>query len=223
MKEEMLSQRGAIDEVLPAVLEGLRGQLRTILSCHRIPPQDAEDLVQTALLALVARWDDVHDPSAWLCGTLRRCCLRYWRERRLQAQRFLELDGLSLELGSGAQCARGDLLIDLDRGLAQLPPRHRQLLLLRYRLGLGPGEAARATGFASRSVQQTIRRSLARLRAALHETAPAGDGRLGAASGEADEPAPAAAGAVRIEAVAPEEAAHGARHWPASPRMAARV
>ena len=165
-----VSGRRSLEAMLPAVSEGHRRHVRAILSSHRIPPQDAEDIVQTALLALTASWDDVRDPGAWLCGTLRRCCLGYWRERRRFAQRFEELDGLALELGVESGRSRRDLLIDLDRALAKLPPSHRRLLVLRYRLGFKTDEAAQAVGLASGSVRQTVRRSLARLSTAVHET-----------------------------------------------------
>lgn len=167
--------RRSLDAVVPALSEGLRRHVRAILSSHRIPPQDAEDLVQAALLALTASWDDIRDPGAWLCGTLRRCCLGYWRDRRRFAQRFQELDGLALEVPVESERPRRDLLIDLDRALAKLPPRHRRLLVLRYRLGFETDEAAQALGLASGSVRQTVRRSLAQLSAAADQTPQAGN------------------------------------------------
>jgi len=169
-----MSERGSIDEALLAVREGLQRRMRGILHSHRIPPQDAEDLVQTALAAMVAGWDDILEPRVWLCGTLRNCCLAYWRARRAHAARFEELDGLELDRGSESERARRDLLIDLDRVVTQLPAGHRRLLVLRFRLGLGSEEAARAMGFAGDSVRQTVRRSVARLRAAVQEAPPVG-------------------------------------------------
>src|SRR5579863_4663422 len=100
-----MSERGSIDEALLAVREGLQRRMRGILHSHRIPPQDAEDLVQTALAAMVAGWDDILEPRVWLCGTLRNCCLAYWRARRAHAARFEELDGLELDRGSESERA----------------------------------------------------------------------------------------------------------------------
>ena len=147
--------------------------MRGILYRYRIPPQDAEDLVQTALLAMIAKWDEIKTPNTWLCGTLENCCRAYLRERRRHAARFLELDGMELNPTTEGHWPLHDLWIDLDRLLLLLPAGHRQLLVLRFRLGFGAAEAARATGFAGSSGRQTLRRSLARLRAAIGgETAP---------------------------------------------------
>ncbi len=145
----------------------LRARLRGILYRYRIPPQDAEDLVQTALLAMIAKWDEIQTPNVWLCGTLENCCREYLRERHRYAARFLELDSMELDPATEGHCPRHDLRIDLDRLLLLLPAGHRQLVVLRFRLGFGAAEAARATGLAGGSGRQTLRRSLARLRAAV--------------------------------------------------------
>jgi len=147
--------------------------MRGILYRYRIPPQDAEDLVQTALLAMIAKRDEIKTPNTWLCGTLENCCRAFLRERRQYAARFLELDGMELDPATEGQWPLHDLRIDLDRLLLLLPAGHRQLVVLRFRLGFAAAEAARATGFAGSSGRQTLRRSLARLRAAIGgETAP---------------------------------------------------
>jgi len=41
----------------------------------RIPEQDADDLIQDTLLALVTHWRSVRNPNAWVGGVLRKHCL----------------------------------------------------------------------------------------------------------------------------------------------------
>src|ERR1700734_44601 len=72
-------------------LATVRPKLRRLLSGCRVASEDAEDLLQDALLALLARWDqmdDVGSREAWLLGTLRNKVSRYWRHRERE-QRFL--------------------------------------------------------------------------------------------------------------------------------------
>jgi RNA polymerase sigma factor (sigma-70 family) len=169
--------RRPLDEELLLVWEGLRSHVRGILAGYHIPAQDAEDVVQTALLAMIAKWPEVDDPRAWLAGTLRRCCARYWRERGRHESRFRDLNGLGFDPAAETDHARRDLLIDLDSALAQLPAGPRKLLVLRFRLGLESEEVARAMGLASSSIRQMVGRALARLSAAVYETPPAGHSR----------------------------------------------
>ena len=46
-------------------------RLKRVLASYRIPSEDAEDLLQQSLLALVHRRDQVRDPESWLIGTLK--------------------------------------------------------------------------------------------------------------------------------------------------------
>jgi DNA-directed RNA polymerase specialized sigma24 family protein len=48
----------------------------------RIPAQDAEDLLQDAVLVFWAKRDSIASPAPWLLATLRNRCLFYRRKRR---------------------------------------------------------------------------------------------------------------------------------------------
>jgi DNA-directed RNA polymerase specialized sigma24 family protein len=106
-------------------------------------------------------------------------------------------------------CPRHDLQIDLDRLLLLLPAGHRQMVVLRFRLGLGAAEAARETGFAGGSGRQALRRSLARLRAAI--------------GGEAAPVESPRGGVVRSEVGEGEPVANASRTGPGRHQMAARA
>ncbi len=47
-----------------------------------VPLQDADDLLQQTSLAYLYKHADVRDSEAWILGTLRHKCFRYWRRRK---------------------------------------------------------------------------------------------------------------------------------------------
>ena len=152
-------------EELPALCERLRPRLRRILWRHQIPAEDAEDLVQTMLLLAVARWHEIQCPEVWLLGTLQNRCILYWRDRRLHEARYVELgEEWRPQFAIEPSQDRRDRLADLDRACRTLPAGQRKLLVLRYHLGLSPGETARALGLAPGSVRKTAHRACELLR-----------------------------------------------------------
>src|SRR5258706_461682 len=60
-------------------LKAVEPKLKRLLAYHRIPSEDAEDILQQSLLALLYQWERVQVPERWLFGTVRRHCLMYWR------------------------------------------------------------------------------------------------------------------------------------------------
>jgi RNA polymerase sigma factor (sigma-70 family) len=157
----------AVDDVLPALYARLRGRLGRLLYRHRIPPEDAEDLVQTTLMLAVAKWHAIREPEAWLLGTLHKRCIVYWRARVPQREHMRQLEELDLERAVESDQNRRDWLADLDRVWHHLSPKQQTLLTLRFREGLTSGEAAGAVGLAASSERKTTLRALARLREAL--------------------------------------------------------
>jgi len=165
------SARHSIDDVLPALYARLRSRVDGVLYRHRIPPEDSEDLVQTALLFAVTKWESIRDPEAWLLGTVHKSCLLYWRTRRSYAEGTRQLVESDLERGVEPDHGRRDCLVDLAKVWHHLTPAQRTLLILRYQEGMSPGEAAQAMGLASSSVRKIAQRAFDRLREAL-DTAP---------------------------------------------------
>jgi RNA polymerase sigma factor (sigma-70 family) len=147
-----------------AFLETARPRLRRLLAHFRIPVEDAEDLLQEILLALVFRWDQVRDPESWLLGTAKRHCLMYWRRMRRRLYTAVDSELLERLAPSAAPVQdRDDLLNDLDSLIDELPPRCRKLLHLRFRMGLDPIEVARELGYQESSIAKTTNRCLERL------------------------------------------------------------
>ncbi len=158
------------DSELPVeeFLDRIQPRLRSILAHHRIPPEDAEDVLQQALLALVYKWDEIRGPESWLLGTLRHKCLVYWRSRRRSLYHAVDaviLDHFADSTKSDQE--RLELASDLNALVADLPERCRKILRLRYRLGYDPPEVAEEMGYSPASISKVTNRCLAALNRAL--------------------------------------------------------
>ncbi len=151
-------------ENFESLLLRVQPTLKQILGRYQIPAEDAEDVLQDALLTLLYKWETVHKPEAWLIGTLRRRCIMYWRSRR--SRLYEAVDEAILELVAEAENPTQENAIlrqDLERTLAKLRPKCRQILRLRYGLGLKPDEIADHMGYRQSSVRKISNRCLATL------------------------------------------------------------
>ena len=151
-------------ESLDELLERVKPRLKQVLFRYRIPVEDAEDILQEALLAAVVKWDRIRDPEAWLVVTLKNRCLIYWRRRRenvLTAVDSQVLEGLS-EPESPPQDRQGARL-DLATLTRDLPERHLTLLRMRYLLGHTSSEVAEELGYCPSSIRKLASRCLQRL------------------------------------------------------------
>jgi RNA polymerase sigma factor (sigma-70 family) len=145
-------------------LKGMEPRLKSLLATYRIPAEDAEDVLQQTLLALLYQWERVRDPECWLLGTLKRHCLMYWRNHRRRI--YSAVDSTVLELVSmpvPPHQEKSDLLADLNSLLDRLPSRCRSLLRLRFRLGYEAPEAAQELGYRASSIGKITTRCLAAL------------------------------------------------------------
>jgi RNA polymerase sigma factor (sigma-70 family) len=139
-----------------------RSRHSAILRRWSIPPQDAEDLVQKAFMDFIQKRRRIANPRAWLHGALTNECRMYWRTRR--RSRTVAVDTALLEVVAEetempAQ-ERAVLRRNLKTWISKLDYRCRQLLKLRYKLGLEPREVAEATGYQPSSVDKVTRRCL---------------------------------------------------------------
>ena len=154
-----------IEEVsFEELLKGLEPRFRAVLARFQIPEQDAEDLVQQALLAYVRKCPTVLKPEAWLLGTLRNRCLRYWRARRRRLYTAVDTAILEGVASEGTPCQeQADLRRDLKGAMGRLRPRCRSILGLRYGMGCEPRETARRLGYKESSIYKLMERCLAAL------------------------------------------------------------
>jgi RNA polymerase sigma factor (sigma-70 family) len=154
----------ASERALELSLEELQPRLRRLFAHHRIPPEDAEDILQQTLLAYLYKRDSVQEFERWLLGAVRKRCLMYWRGRRRRFYTAIDaaiLDELA-EQGVPEQEA-ADFQRDLSRVVGRLTRRCRELLQLRFGLGYDPPEAARRLGYRPSGIYKTLERCLAAL------------------------------------------------------------
>lgn len=125
-----------------------------------MPPQDADDLLQDAVLVVLEKgMDGVANPEAWLLGILRNKILRYRRWQARQRSLLQLLARVFVESEPPPQL-RQDAVHDLLALTAHLPPRAVMVLWLRVALGRKPREVARNLRCRPDSVRKLTRRAL---------------------------------------------------------------
>jgi len=127
----------------------------------------AEDVAQEAFARTLGHWRRVRNgttPPGYVFRT----------GFRLARRRFEDL-ALDEDLPGPTDVASDAALhVDLERGLAAMPPRRRACALLCLGVGISPKEAARALGIAEGTVRKQLEIARASLRIALGE--PPGPG-----------------------------------------------
>ena len=128
-------------------------------------PAAGEDLLQAALERLMRHWHRVRDqPEIYLRRTIYHLAVDQWRYRRRHP---VVLSRAGTDLDVAAQPDGTDMVhlrLALIQGLAQLPPRQRAVLVLRYWEQLSESEAADVLGCSLGTVKSSTSRGLARLR-----------------------------------------------------------
>ena len=127
----------------------------------------AEDLVQDALTKVAVRWSRLRDqhPDAYARQVMVRTNISWWRKRR----REVLVDGH--DETSAGPAAVVDRRLLLDRALAQLTPRQRATIVLRFYDDLTERDTAEALGVSVGTVKRQTHAALARLREAAPELA----------------------------------------------------
>lgn len=135
--------------------------LRTayLLTGHR---QDAEDLVQAALVRAVPHWDRLTgEPEAYVRRIIAREHVSRWRRRRW---REVSTDVLPEVPHAAASGVDHDEVLALRAALATLSPRQRAVVVLRYYEDLTEAQTADALGISVGTVKSHAKDALARLR-----------------------------------------------------------
>lgn len=146
------------------LLDNFRVQARKLLARFRIPAQDAEDLLQDALVLYLSSAPDISCPESWLQGTLRNRCLVYWRERRRVFYRAMDLgllDGLAEPVGPSQE--HRVFLADVLSRLDELKGPCATLLRMRYHSDIKPAQIADQLGYSRRGIYKIIDRCVAAL------------------------------------------------------------
>lgn len=155
---------GTESEPIERFLERIRPRIKRVLRTYGIPPEDAEDVLQEALLDAVRKWDTIQHMETWLLGTLTYKCSNYWRRHRggrVQTVDTPELEELAPPQPPAQE--REAVLLDLHSLMRGLGKKHQEALWLRFGLGLSTEEVARRLGYCSSSIRKLTARSMARL------------------------------------------------------------
>ena len=132
----------------------------------------AEDLVQSCLLKVMARWDDIDDPMAYLRRAMANHHTSLWRRLRRE---LLSAQPPERDRGgdpTGGLADRTTLVAEL----ARLPKQMRSVLVLRYWEDLSEADTAKLLGCSVGTVKSQASRGLARLRAVFQQSAAAQGG-----------------------------------------------
>lgn len=181
-------------ETQAQILEKIRPKMQGILRHYRIPPEDAEDVLQDIYLLLVYKWETLRSPENWLIGATKNRCIMYWRRRRRMQSRTAEVETLE-HFAEAPPQKTAELHLDVNRAFARLPERCRTVLRLRYGLGYEPKEVADFLGYSRLSIGKVTNRCFKALVYAILEDKDAECGGC-RSSGEAvsgDRPAAASA------------------------------
>jgi RNA polymerase sigma-70 factor (ECF subfamily) len=144
-------------------------------------PEDAEDVMQDALLQTYRHVRRIEEPEAfrtWLFTTVRNACLMKRRRRVGEPAEFVPLEhGLAATRGTSAPLDVADKsrpvdqrLIDswmdgrLRDALKTLPPSYRMIVVMREIEGLSTREVATVTGISEANVKTRLHRARLMLR-----------------------------------------------------------
>jgi RNA polymerase sigma-70 factor (ECF subfamily) len=131
---------------------------------------DAEDLTQQTFERALRAWTryDASRASAstWLLAIARNLLVDHLRAAGVVRTQPVDEGGVD-EIAAVPDRPSIGLDPELERALAQLGPRERELIALRFGGDLTGSEIAQLTGLTAANVQQILSRSLRRMRATL--------------------------------------------------------
>jgi RNA polymerase sigma-70 factor (sigma-E family) len=127
----------------------------------------AEDLVQAAMVRVAGRWARISaggDPEPYVRTVLYREHVTRWRHHHVHEVQLVDEGPVT-----GGHDDRVAVALTLDAALAQLAPRQRAVVVLRYFDDLSETAAAEALGCSVGTVRSQTAKALARLRALAPE------------------------------------------------------
>jgi RNA polymerase sigma-70 factor (ECF subfamily) len=135
-------------------------------------PEDAEDVMQEALLKTYQHVTRIGEPDAfrtWLYTTVRNACLMKRRRRAGEPSRFDPIDEAVADASRPADQRLIDAWVDgrLRKALDALAPSHRVIVVLREIEGLSTREVAAITGISEANVKTRLHRARVLLRREL--------------------------------------------------------
>ena len=143
-------------------------------------PEDAEDVMQDALVKTYQHVGQIHEPEAfrtWLYTTVRNACLMKRRRRVGEPSDFVSFEKgvdtsgatVPIDVADPSRSIEQKLVaswIDdrLREALKQLPPAYRMIVVMREIEGLSTKEVAAIAGVSEANVKQRLHRARLMLR-----------------------------------------------------------
>lgn len=141
----------------------------TLLHAARLLTGDhhrGEDLVQTALTRVYLKWGRIDAPLPYARRALVNAHIDQSR-RKWWGERPTEILPEVADFDSDTDAAASDARDELRRMLADLAPKERAVVVLRYYCDLSEQDTAATLGMPVGTVKSTCSRALARLRVAV--------------------------------------------------------
>jgi RNA polymerase sigma-70 factor, ECF subfamily len=179
VKAAAAGDRGAMEALLVRAQEV--AYRFSLLVCGH--PEDAEDVMQDALLKTYQHVGQISEPGAfrtWLYTTVRNACLMKRRRRAGEPANFVSVEhGIDTDAGpipldvTDASRSIDQRLINgwmdgrLRRSLSRLPPSYRMIVVMREIEGLSTKEVAAIAGVSEANVKTRLHRARLMLRKQL--------------------------------------------------------
>ena len=165
-------ERDAVDLLLRAVRPAVLRYCRARLGGSATPADDVAQEACLAVLKALPRYRDEGRPFlAFVYGiTAHKVADAHRYGARNRTEPMAEVpDGPGAEAGPELLALRGELSEEMARLLGVLPPKQREILLLRVVVGLSAEETAEAVASTPGAVRVAQHRALTRLRKVLAE------------------------------------------------------
>jgi RNA polymerase sigma-70 factor (ECF subfamily) len=142
--------------------------------------EECEDLTQQTFERALKAWERFDpsraQPKTWLLTIANNLLIDHYRRGRSTREQLIDRQEALERVEAAAAPQAGDLGLtgDLERALAELSGRERELIALRFGGDLTGAQIAELTGLSIDNVHQIVSRSLRKLRAHLEAEASAG-------------------------------------------------
>lgn len=174
VRGEVAAALGGDDAALTALVRAYHARMRRFGQRVCRDAEDADDAVQEAFARLAVRPDVVQHPGAlsWLMTVVRHTCARllrpFQRRRRAFGEQVDDLEGVEEGAPTAEErLARFELVRAVHTAIGTLPPRSREILILRDLEGLSGLETAAALGIDLAAMKSRLHRARTELRAEL--------------------------------------------------------
>jgi RNA polymerase sigma-70 factor (ECF subfamily) len=154
------------DQWFRATLDRVRRAARRVVASDA----EADDIASEAFARALVRWSTVRDlphRDAWVVRVASNLALDAVRTRS-RRERILIVQRAAEAVGDGTEASAERMALVL--ALAGLPRRQREVIALRYLMGLPEAEVAAALGLSSNTVKTHLARALSTLRSRLGAT-----------------------------------------------------